>query len=252
MTPRALVLRTAGTNCDGETMHALNLCGASPELLHLREIAREPERLFQYSMMVIPGGFSYGDDVAAGRILANELKFKLAEQVRKFVREGRLVSGICNGFQALVKAGLLPGNGAFDLVQSATLTQNDSGRFQCQWVGMRKERSKAAWLRGFPKDFELPIAHGEGKFAVKDPKVLNQIEKNGQVLFRYHPENPNGSAHSIAGICNASGNVAGLMPHPERFVTRFQHPAWSRTKPDGVAPGLLFWRAAVEEAGKIK
>lgn len=249
--PRALVLRTAGTNCDMETIHALKICGARVDVLHLSELTADPKRLFQYAILVIPGGFSYGDDVAAGKILANELKFKLREELARFVSQGRLVIGVCNGFQVLVKAGLLPGSAAFDFQQNATLTQNDSGRFQCEWVGMKKENSRARWLKSVPKSFELPIAHGEGKFVAKDAKALQELEKNGQVVFRYSPGNPNGSTRAIAGICDRTGNVVGLMPHPERYVADVQHPAWTRRNAEQQTPGYLFWKSAVEQASKI-
>ena len=169
---KALVLRTAGTNCDQETLHALKLCGARPDLRHLREILKAPKELFNYSILVIPGGFSYGDDVAAGKILANELKFKFKRELEKFVNEKRLVIGICNGFQALVKTGLLPGGGAAGFTQNSTLTQNDSGRFQCEWVPMKTETSRARWLSAMPKAFDLPIAPGEGPFLAPPSTLL--------------------------------------------------------------------------------
>jgi len=250
MVPKALVLRTAGTNCDQETVHVLESAGADAELLHLREILREPSRLAQYSILVLPGGFSYGDDVAAGKILANELKFKLGREMDRFVSQDKLVIGICNGFQVLVKAGLLPGNGSTGPTQTVTLAENDSGRFQCEWVSLKRENSRAGWLKNMPSRFEMPIAHGEGRFVAKDSKILRELEKNRQVVFRYFPGNPNGSDRGIAGICNRSGNVVGLMPHPERFVADFQHPAWTRKGTSGKAPGLLFWKSAVERAKK--
>lgn len=261
--PRALVLRTAGTNCDMETVHALKTCGARVDVLHLSELLADPKRLFQYAILVVPGGFSYGDDVAAGKILANELKFKLRGDLQRFVSQGRLVIGVCNGFQVLVKAGLLPGgqasvsradargSAAFDFRQNATLTQNDSGRFQCEWVGMKKENSRARWLKSVPGAFELPIAHGEGKFVAQNAKTLAELEKNGQVVFRYSPGNPNGSTRAIAGICDRTGNVIGLMPHPERYITSVQHPAWTRKNNDDPTPGYLFWKSAVDQAAKI-
>jgi len=246
---KALVLKAAGTNCDGETAHALKISGAQVDTLHLNEILKDQSLLYNYSILVVPGGFSYGDDIAAGKILANELKFKLGVSLRKFVAEKRLVLGICNGFQVLTKAGLLPQESNFE--QSATLVQNVSGRFQCEWVALKKEKSKAHWLDGLPNNFELPIAHGEGYFVTKDKKTLNEIEKKGQVVFRYSPKNPNGSLRAIAGICNESGNVLGLMPHPERFVSQFQHPEWSRKEFVGDTPGLLFWKSAVQYAKGI-
>ncbi len=246
MSARALILKAAGTNCDGETAHALKISGAKPDTLPLNEILKNPAQIFNYSILVVPGGFSYGDDIAAGRILANELKYKLGDTLRKFVEDKKLVIGICNGFQVLTKAGLLPEDSNFE--QTVTLAQNISGRFQCEWVAMKKEKSKARWLEDLPKNFELPIAHGEGYFVTKDRKTLNALEKNGQVIFRYAPKNPNGSMRAIAGICNKNGNVIGMMPHPERFVTQYQHPEWSRRKMEGDSVGLLFWKAAVHYA----
>lgn len=248
---QALVLRTAGTNCDQETLHALKICGAQAHLRHLREILKNPKELFNYSILVIPGGFSYGDDVAAGKILANELKFKLKRELARFVEEKRLVIGICNGFQVLVKTGLLPGDESGGFTQNSTLTQNDSGRFQCEWVPVRSEKSRAAWLSSMPRSFDLPIAHGEGRFVAGDAALLKSLEKNRQVILRYHPENPNGSSRSIAGICNPAGNVVGLMPHPERYVSHYQHPAWTRKLEAAKTPGYLFWQGAVKYARSI-
>jgi len=262
MSPNALVIRTAGTNCDQETLHALKISGAKADLLHLREILQEPNIIFRYSILVFPGGFSYGDDISAGKLLANELKYKCGSELKKFVSEGRMVIGICNGFQVLVKCGLLPGQEVIDfgsevnhsrgLVQTVTLTQNDSGRFQCEWVALRKESSRANWLKDVPKNFELPIAHGEGKFIVKHLPLLRQLEKNRQVVFRYSSINPNGSVRSIAGICNPSGNVIGMMPHPERYVTHYQHPSWTRRSVLKMTPGLGFWKSAVRKAKSLK
>ncbi|OGR97193.1 MAG: hypothetical protein A2902_03670 [Elusimicrobia bacterium RIFCSPLOWO2_01_FULL_64_13] len=165
--------------------------------------------------------------------------------------KGRLVIGVCNGFQALVKAGFLPGEGQGP-AQTASLTDNDSGRFQCEWTGIRREDSRAEWLSGLPRSFELPIAHGEGRFVARDAGHLRSLFRKGQVVFRYHPKNPNGSQGSIAGICNEGGNVVGLMPHPERYVNAFQHPAWtsikSRHTTGGQAPGHLFWKSAADYA----
>lgn len=249
--PKALVLRTAGTNCDGETMHALRIAGAEPDTLHVTELLRDKKKLSQYQILVVPGGFSYGDDVAAGKILANELKFKLGPELKEFVARKKIVIGVCNGFQVLVKAGFLPAVEGLDFSQDATLTQNDSGRFQCEWVPMKREKSKAAWLKEMPARFELPIAHGEGKFVAKSGAALKELEKKGQVVFRYEGNNPNGSQNKIAGVCNAAGNVVGLMPHPERYVTHYQNPSWTRHSPEAKTPGYLFWKSAVNYAGSL-
>jgi len=247
---RALVLRTAGTNCDQETMHALRLAGAAPELVHVNALVDRDIQLSAYRILVVPGGFTYGDDVAAGKLLANELRYKLGNALRDFNAAGKIIIGICNGFQVLVKAGLLPDIGARDI--QGTLTFNDSGQFQCQWVPLVREPSTCRWMNDTDRHWELPIAHGEGKFLMADRQLLQDLVRRRQVVFRYHKQNPNGSWGDIAGICNPAGNVIGMMPHPERFVTPFQHPAWNRTKfartgwnPAATGVGMQLFEAAV-------
>lgn len=248
---RALVLRAAGTNCDQETVQALKAAGAESDVIHINQLILGRARLHPYQLLVVPGGFSYGDDIGAGKVLANELRLRLREQLSRFVESKKLVIGICNGFQVLVKAGLLPGFDALDEKQSVTLALNDSARFQCEWIGMKKEVSAATWLANVPANFELPIAHGEGKFITGEAKTLASLKKNKQIVFRYAPTNPNGSEEAIAGICNKAGNVIGLMPHPERFLVRYQHPNWTATpaKYDGNwGDGYWFWKSAVTYA----
>jgi phosphoribosylformylglycinamidine synthase len=251
---KAIILRTAGTNCDQETARALSLAGAEADIVHINQLLSKKMNLEPYQLMVIPGGFSYGDDVAAGKILANELRFKLRDALDKFVTAGKRIIGICNGFQVLVKTGYLPGpahrssgeGGNPEHAQTVTLAANDSGQFQCHWVRMRREKSACKWLNGTDVTWELPIAHGEGKFVAQDAKTLATLEKNGQVLFRYRGANPNGSTNAIAGITSADGQVVGLMPHPERHVIRSQHPEWSRALSRNKIPvGLQFFQAAV-------
>lgn len=243
MSTKAIILRTAGTNCDQESAHALRLAGAEPEIVHINQLLSKKVSLDPYSLMIIPGGFSYGDDVAAGKILANELRFKLREALDTFIAQEKRIIGICNGFQVLVKTGYLPGP-APD--QTVTLASNDSGRFQCHWVTMKREKSACQWLNKTDLQWELPMAHGEGKFVTQDAKTLAALEKNRQIVFRYAGTNPNGSMNAIAGICSADGNVLGLMPHPERHVSRLQHPEWTRDMAKGKVPvGLQFFQAAV-------
>jgi phosphoribosylformylglycinamidine synthase subunit PurQ / glutaminase len=245
MATRAIILRTAGTNCDKETAHALKMAGAESEIVHINQLLSKQVSLDPFGLMIIPGGFSYGDDVAAGKILANELRFKLRSALDEFVSQGKRIIGICNGFQVLVKTGYLPGTS--DREQTVTLAANDSGQFRCHWVRMKREKSACAWLNDTDLQWELPIAHGEGKFMTQDTKTLAALEKNGQVIFRYKGENPNGSMNAIAGICSADGNVVGLMPHPERHVTRLQHPEWTRGSGKNTIPvGLQFFQAAVK------
>ena len=179
-----------------------------------------------FQILIIAGGFSYGDDIAAGKVLANELRSKLGTELTAYIAKGKIVIGICNGFQVLVKTGYLPGDAKGK--QNFTLAGNDSGRFQCHWTKMEREQSACTWLNETDAEWDLPIAHGEGKFWPQDAKSLAALEKNKQVIFRYKGDNPNGSAKKIAGVCNARGNVIGLMPHPERHVQRTQHPEWTR------------------------
>lgn len=233
--PKAIILRTAGTNCDFETKAAFELAGAQADRVHINRLIRKEIRLSDYQMLAVPGGFSYGDDIASGKILANEMKNKLGNDLKEFADSGKPVIGICNGFQVLVKMGILPNDGNF--IQSATLSSNDSDRFEARWISLmvnRKVTQNCLWTRGLPAVFDLPVAHGEGKYIAKDDKSLHELEHRGQVAFRYcdskgkpasdYPANPNGSVNAIAGICNPKGNILGLMPHPERFVYRWQHP----------------------------
>lgn len=233
--PKVIIIRTAGTNCDIETKAAFELSGASVERVHINSLISGEKKLSSYQILAIPGGFSYGDDIASGKILANELKYKLGDLVREFALSGKPIIGICNGFQVLVKMGLLPDNKNF--IQNTTLTYNDSDKFECRWVYLKREaEAKSFWAKDLPEIISLPVAHGEGKFVAENKNILDAIEKNNQVIFRYtdalgksavYPLNPNGAVNSIAGITNDKGNVFGLMPHPERFVYKWQHPCRS-------------------------
>ena len=248
MKPKTLILRTAGTNCDRETAYAFERAGATSDLLHLNQLLQKPRLLADYQVLAIPGGFSYGDDIAAGRILANQITHHLREHLHRFVEAGKPVIGICNGFQVLVKTDLLPGPLAGRRGQTCTLTNNDCGRFVDRWVHLASRSAKCIWTAGLPP-MELPIAHGEGKFVPADESVRQALWANDQVALVYtrpdgspaaanFPDNPNGSVDDIAGICDASGLVFGLMPHPERFVDALQHPAWTRLGALGNGHGL--------------
>ncbi len=248
--PLTLILRTAGTNCDVELAHAFELAGAQVRRVHLNQLIDQPEQLGGYDLLGLPGGFSYGDDISAGRILGNRLRHRLFAPLRQFVLSGKPIIGICNGFQVLLKSGLL---GDFDLAdttappaQRTTLTDNANPRFVDRWVGLRHDpASRCIWTRDLG-EFDLPIAHGEGRF-VAEEQVLDQLENNGQVALRY-TDNPNGSKRDIAGLCDPSGLVLGLMPHPERFVHRTHHPKWTRRDIADPPPGLRFFINAVEYA----
>jgi len=254
-TPKALVLRAAGTNCDRETEFALQQAGFEAQRVHVFRLMEEPARLAEWQFLVIPGGFSYGDDVAAGKILANQMIHKLSDALNEFVAAGKCVLGICNGFQVMIKAGLLPWAKVApdELPRDATLAWNDSGLFEDRWIHLRADSDRCVFL---PKGeiVALPIAHGEGKFVPRDHAVLAALRDGDQVALRYvdqtgapgpYPINPNGSVDDVAGLCDPSGRVMGLMPHPERFVDVTQHPRWTR---GGVAraDGRVFFQRAFE------
>ncbi len=240
--PRVIVLRTAGTNCDNETAAAFKIAGSVSELVHINELVRGEKFLKDFQILAIPGGFTYGDDIASGKILANEIKYKLNEDLKNFINSGKLVIGICNGFQALVKAGILPGinKGAIE----ATLSFNDSGSFIDKWVEL-EPGGRCVWAKGLKGTIYLPIAHGEGKFIPKDGDVLNQLRKNEQIVFKY-TDNPNGSIDNIAGICDTTGRVLGLMPHPERHILGTQHPRWTREGLKEHGDGFMIFKNGVD------
>jgi phosphoribosylformylglycinamidine synthase len=240
-----MVLRAAGVNCDREAEHALQLAGFDAGRVHVFRVMENPRLLEEVQLLMFPGGFSYGDDVAAGKILANQMIHRLADPLNGFVEGGKLVLGVCNGFQVLIKSGLLPWGriDAGTANHDATLTWNDSGVFVDRWVGLRVDSGRCVFLPKGRK-LSLPVAHAEGKFVTRDGGVLGRLRRGGQVVLRYVGGNPNGSQDDIAGISDPSGRVLGLMPHPERFVDVTQHPQWTRgqvRRPDGL---MVFQRAA--------
>ena len=243
--PTTLIIRTAGTNCDRELAYAFERAGSDTETIHLNRLIDEPSLVDRFDLIGVPGGFSYGDDIAAGRIFANRLRHRLLESFQQAVRRGVPIFAPCNGFQVLVKMGLLPKPA--DARQTVTLAENDTGRFVDKWVGMEANAaSPCIWTKGLDT-FDLPIAHGEGRFTAPQ-EVIEQLENNNQVAVRY-ASNPNGSINNIAGICDPSGLVLGLMPHPERFTDPTQHPQWSRRGEafmNEVTPGLRFFQNAIE------
>lgn len=256
MQPTTLILRAAGTNCDGETAYAFERAGARTEKVHINQLIRHPGLLDRFQLLAIPGGFSYGDDIAAGRILANQITHHLRDILRAFVDSGRPVIGICNGFQVLVKTELLPGPLAGRTGQTCTLAHNESGRFIDRWIRVSARSRKCVWTAGLT-DLDLPIAHGEGRFVTANAAVRQALWDEDQVALVYirgdgspatgqTPDNPNGSVDDIAGVCDATGLVFGLMPHPERHVEATQHPAWTRHRPLAVeGAGLEVFRNAV-------
>ena len=268
--PRALVVRTAGTNCDMEMVRAFALAGAVPELVHLDALIAEPHRVEAFDLLGFPGGFSYGDDIASGRIFAMKVRERLYPHLRAAAQAGCPMIGACNGFQVMVQAGLLPGPGAGEPWPEAAptptlaLTDNAKARFVDDWIGIEPvEGSRCIWTAPWadmakhpaaPEVLVLPVAHGEGRLVAQHPGRLAALASGGQVALRYR-DNFNGSEDSIAGVCDATGRIFGLMPHPERYLDWNRHPHWTRLPASvrrGEAPGLAMFRAAVEASVAVR
>ena len=242
-----------------ETEYALELAGAKAQRVHINRIIQDKSVLEKCQILVFPGGFSYGDDVAAGKILANQVVHHLYEPVQKFIDDGKLVLGICNGFQVLVKAGILPGTTNHESRVTSherriTITYNDSGRYEDRWVYLEPQTNRCIFIEAGRRIY-LPVAHAEGKVVTKDVAALENLKTEGRIAFKYvdkngnqgdYPVNPNGSVDSIAGFTDSTGRVLGLMPHPERFVRRTQHPQWSRLKDKVDADGMTIFNNAVK------
>jgi len=241
--PRVLVLRAPGTNCDEESAFAFERAGARAERLHIFRLREQPELLRNYQILCLPGGFSYGDDLGAGRILANQLRLHLAEELLRFKSAGKLILGICNGFQVLLKTPLLlPPDAEGPL---ATLTFNDCGHYQDRWVRLERQGTDNVFLQGIERLY-LPVAHAEGKFVARNQAVLEQLAASGRLVLRYAAgENPNGSMGDVAGVSDDSGRVLGLMPHPERCIDPTHFPHWTRSMSPEVPDGLRLFQNAV-------
>ena len=246
-----MIIRAAGTNCDVETQYAFELAGATAERVYIDDVKQK--NFLDYQIIALPGGFTYGDDIAAGKILANEIKYKLRDQFLQFIERENLIIGICNGFQVLVKCGILPGiNGYFE-EQTVSLVANDSERFEGRWVYLKVHPARSVFTNGMKNIITLPVAHAEGKFVTKSDGVLERIE--GLIVFQYadeqggdaqYPQNPNGSVLNIAGIADQTGRILGLMPHPERFFSYIQHPNHCRDKTPGQGDGFFIFKNAVD------
>jgi phosphoribosylformylglycinamidine synthase len=273
MPARVLILRAPGTNCDEETAHAFSLAGGRPQSVHVNRLLDNPRLADEFQILCLPGGFSYGDDIAAGRILGNQIRHHLADAMQSFKAAGKLILGICNGFQILIKSGLLldddPARGP-----AATLVWNASGKFEDRWVRLAVASDKSVFLTGIESMY-LPVAHAEGKFVARDEATLAALDSAGQLTLRYaplhgngvplatpvplvtpvptdatvadipYPANPNGSLRNVAGVCDATGRVFGLMPHPERHVDRTQHPRWTRGEAAEAGDGIKLFQNAV-------
>ena len=275
-TPRVMVMHAPGTNRDREAALACRLAGGEPEIVHINQLLAGEQQFERHQMLVLPGGFSYGDDLGAGRLWANDLYHHFARGLEAFIAVGKPVIGICNGFQALVKAGYLPGwplgpsspkptpatgseacgrgtqeRRPWANRQAVTLTFNASGHFECRWVRLHPVgASPCLFTRDLPEDILCPVAHGEGRFLTGDADALRRLWAENLVALTYvgagYPANPNGSADDIASICNRAGNVLGLMPHPEDHIYPHQHPRWTRGEAGGL--GVHLFRNGVRAA----
>ncbi len=249
---KVLILRTAGTNCDEETKAGFELAGASVDKIHIKQVLKNPQIIHRYQIFCLPGGFTYGDDISSAKILALEIKHWVIEELQRFKDDGKLILGICNGFQVLVKSDFL---GGFKV----SLVENTSGKFEDRWIHLKinpeldsgqKSKIKNIWTKDLPEVISLPVAHAEGRFVTPE-KVLKELKTNNQIVFHYvdkkgnpalhYPENPNGSLGSVAGICDETGRILGLMPHPERYIFSHQHP--EHREP---AVGMQIFKNAVE------
>ncbi len=252
MALKSLILRTAGTNNDLETAFALRRAGSETRRIHINRLKEQPALLSQFDIFILPGGFSYGDHLGAGTVLANEIRTYLEEPLSAFIGDGKIVIGICNGFQVLVKTGFLPGAtyGNNDI----TLATNDSHRFEDRWVDLKGARSRTGAVEEGEMMY-MPVAHAEGKLVCRNSGIRKRLSENGQIIFRYcgpdggqgagYPSNPNGSADDIAGLCDPTGRVIGMMPHPERFCHPQQHPAWTRGNSGADADGLTLFKRII-------
>jgi phosphoribosylformylglycinamidine synthase I len=230
---KALVLSGYGINCEAESKYCVEAVGGAADIVHINTLIEKPGLLEGYSMLFIPGGFSFGDDLGSGRVFANKMKFRLSDTLLDFVNDGKLVLGVCNGFQVMVKMGILPEP---DFKQRVTLTANDSGHFEDRWVALRaNENSPCVFTKGL-KTILLPVRHGEGKFVAQDEQALKTLAEQNRIVFQYvddrgklggYPYNPNGSQLNIAGICDSTGRIFGMMPHPEAFNIIQNCPYWT-------------------------
>jgi phosphoribosylformylglycinamidine synthase subunit PurQ / glutaminase len=266
---KALVIRAAGTNCDAEMMRAFTLAGARASLVHIDRLVAEPARVQEFDILAFPGGFSFGDDIASGRIFAARLREKLYPALRDAARAGVPMIGACNGFQVMVQVGLLPGPAVGEPwpdeqapKQAASLSFNSGGRFIDAWVPIEiNDRSPCIWTKGLSQAFKgrehdvmrLPIAHGEGRFVAASDSALAELERHQQVAVRYATD-VNGSTNNIAGVCDTTGRIFALMPHPERYLDWVLHPFATRLSPDaqrGPTPGLMMFQNAVRVAAGV-
>lgn len=264
MKPKILIITGYGVNCEAESSRAWEMAGASPVQVHVNDLLERPEQMRGVQGLMFIGGFSYGDHMTSGHVFASRVKHHLRDELQSFIDDGKIILGVCNGFQVMTKIGLLPGLDGTYFEPTVSLLQNDCGHFQNYWVRLRFEvSSPCVFTRGL-EAMELPIRHGEGKLFTADRSVLERIENEGCAAVRYadesgapartFPANPNGSLNSIAGLCDPTGRVFGLMPHPEAFLFPENHPQWDRQKVNGTLPscgdGLRLFENGVRFLGR--
>lgn len=254
MKPKTIILYTDGINTDYETKYAMEQAGAEAEIVHLNDLINKDKKLDDYQIMFIPGGFSYGDDVMSGKIFAKMLINHVQEDLQKFIAADKLAIGICNGFQISVRLGLLPFRAIGVEQPEVALFENASGHHEDHWVKLKVNKTNSVFLRGLEgMTIEVPVAHGEGRF-VASAESMQKLQDNNQIALQYvdqdgnttqeYPHNPNGSTNAIAGICDETGRIFGMMPHPERFCKITNHPNW-HSFPDRKPDGMLILENAV-------
>ncbi len=261
-----LIITGYGLNCEAESKHAWELAGAQPQLVHFNDLLAQPARLQEFAALMFVGGFAYGDHMTSGHVFAFRARHRLSGELETFINQGKLIMGACNGFQIMVKLGLLPGLDRDYFTQKLSLIQNDCGTFQDRWVRLHFESASPCVFTHGLSYMPLPVRHGEGKLFTLDKNLLKQLETLGCVPCRYadpvsglptqeFPHNPNGSLNAIAGLCDPSGRIFGLMPHPEGYLYPENHPQWELQKIDGTLPehglGLALFRNAVNHLRKI-
>ena len=263
---KTIVLTGNGTNCEMEMAHACRLAGSAVvDIVHISELLCGERRLGEYHFLNLPGGFLDGDDLGSAKAGANRIvhanigrgREKLYEQLIDFIEDGKLILGVCNGFQLMVKLGLLPAFHGDYATQTVTLTFNDSGRFEDRWAYLKVNPDSPCVFTTGMEGVYLPVRHGEGKILARDPAILEKLHTNNQIVVQYsdetyqsavmdYPNNPNGSMDAIAGICDESGRIFGLMPHPEAYLHYTNHPRWTREDLPEDGAGLSIFRNAVE------